>query len=793
MRKFHNVKRGKASGACDAPSSHLIGLSGLAIAASCIGVTPADAQEAQPGKTEEIVVTALKREQTDGSVGISTTIADADTLRLRGIDAVADLPRLVPGLTIQDSNFASTSFTLRGVGFFNSDLSTPPAVTVYLDEAPLPYPAMTRLVAFDLARVEVLKGPQGTLFGQNATGGAVNYIAAGPSHDPQAGLDLSFARFDRLQAGGFVSGALAEGLTARLALQTRSGEGWQKSITRPGDKLGRISELQGRATLDWAASDRLSTRLTLTVTHDGSERPAGQFVAAVPPRPALAVPGLLTFPAVASPRAADWSLFRADTGERIDYASDTSLVHLRWRTDYRIADEIALTSLTSWARFDAAYAQDPNGTPFSLNEVINEDGRISAFFQELRASGRTGRFNWLVGINYARDRISDAPRQIFRDVDASHLFEAIDPLAYVDANQLRNRTRVHTYAAFGRVEYALSGKLMIEGALRYNIDRRLFDSCALAVTDHFARFWNLFRGNREPLTRPGDCYVLDPANDLQPVDNVHKVLNENSLSWRIGLNWTVRPGFLAYVNASRGYKAGTSPVAAVSTVNQYTPIGQESVLAYEAGIKSSFLNGRLHVAASGFYYDYRDKQLRSARLDPPFGPLEALASIPKSHVVGAEMQIVARPVKGLTLDTAITYTHTEIDRFVGYDGLTNFGDQAGTRFPFAPAWQAVANLDYEFPVATRVTGFTGGSLTHRSGTYAGVGMREALRIAPYSLLDLRAGIEIAGFRRSRYRVWLWGRNVTNEHYWTNVFSNANAVARFVGQPASYGVTFSSRF
>lgn len=761
--------------------------------AAAMGAASASAQDTSTGAVDEIVVTALKREQTDATVGMSITATDADTLQARGIDAVADLPRLVPGLTIQDSNFASTSITLRGVGFFNSDLSTPPAVTIYVDEAPLPYPAMTRLAAFDLARVEVLKGPQGTLFGQNATGGAVNYIAAAPSSVLQAGTDLSFGRFNRLQAGGFVSGPLGEGLSARLAVQGRWGDGWQQSITRPGDRLGRIAEFQGRATLNWAPNDQLSTRLTLTLTHDGSERPAGQFVEAIPRRPELAVPGLLTFPVVKTPRAADWNIFRADTGERISYASDTTLVQARLRTDYRLADDLTLTSLTSYAHLDLAYAQDPNGTPFSLNEVIDDNGKISSFFQEFRLSGRQERFNWLAGLNYTRDQISDEPRQIFRDVDSGHLFESVDPQAYSDANQLATRVRVQTYAAFGRVEYAVSKKLMLEGALRYNIDRRRFDSCAFAVTDHFVRFWNLFRGGREPLTRLGDCYVLDSENDLMPVSNVHNVLNQNSLSWRIGLNWTPKPGLLAYVNASRGYKAGTSPVAAVSTVNQYTPIGQESVLAYEAGVKAAFFDRRLQLSASGFYYDYRDKQLRSARIDPPFGPLEALASIPESHVIGAELQVVARPLNGLTLDVSGTYTHTEIDRFVGFDGLTNAGDQAGTPFPFSPKWQSVSNLDYDFALGGRVRGFVGGSLTNRSGTYAGVGAPARLRIDGYTLVDLRAGVDIGGPGEDRYRVWLWGRNVTNSYYWTNVFANANAVSRFVGQPATYGITVSKRF
>jgi iron complex outermembrane receptor protein len=234
-------------------------------------------------------------------------------------------------------------------------------------------------------------------------------------------------------------------------------------------------------------------------------------------------------------------------------------------------------------------------------------------------------------------------------------------------------------------------------------------------------------------------------------------------------------------------------VAAVSSVNQYDPVGQESVLAYEAGVKAAFFDRRVQFNSSAFYYDYRDKQLRSARFDPPFGPLEALASIPKSHVIGAEAQLVARPVDGLTLDAAVTYAHTEIDEFIGFDGLTNAGNQAGTPFPFAPTWQVVTNLDHVFPLSEKSRGFLGSSLTYRSGTYAGVGARAALRIDPYTLLDLRAGVAFGGPDADRYRAWVWGRNITNEYYWTNVLANANVVSRFVGQPATWGLSVSARF
>jgi iron complex outermembrane receptor protein len=157
---------------------------GLALtAALSIPLAASEQQAAAPpmSQVQEVTVTAQKREQSANSVGMSITTASGDELREQGITSVEQLAQLVPGFTLQQSAFNSTIFTLRGVGFFNSDLGTPPAATVYVDEAPLPYTAMTQLASFDVERLEVLKGPQGTLYGQNATGGAVNSIAAKPT------------------------------------------------------------------------------------------------------------------------------------------------------------------------------------------------------------------------------------------------------------------------------------------------------------------------------------------------------------------------------------------------------------------------------------------------------------------------------------------------------------------------------------------------------------------------------------------------------------------------------------
>jgi outer membrane receptor protein involved in Fe transport len=283
---------------------------------------------------------------------------------------------------------------------------------------------------------------------------------------------------------------------------------------------------------------------------------------------------------------------------------------------------------------------------------------------------------------------------------------------------------------------------------------------------------------------------MDPANGLRPVDVVHRVLDEDNVSWKAGVDWTAKPGLLLYANVSKGYKAGTVPVLGASTVVQFTPVHQESIVASEIGFKAGLVDHRAQLNASAFYYEYEDKQLRGTLLDPNFGLLEALVSIPRSHVAGLEAQLTVIPLEGLTVDTSATFVKTRIDEFTGFNALAQFGDQSGTAFPFSPRWQSITNVDYEFPLSASAKGFVGSSLVYNGRTYAGVGALEVQRIDASALLDLRAGIDL---RRGRFRIWGWGKNVTNRYYWSNVLPYGNTISRYVGQPATYGLSVSGRF
>lgn len=216
----------------------------LACAASSLALaTAAQAQDATAALPQDdaqigdIIVTAQKREQSINNVGMSINAASADTLAQRGVSNPEDLVKVVPGLVVTPSLIQTPVYTIRGIGFYDSTLASSPAVTVYVDEVPLVSPLMTLGASLDLERVEVLKGPQGTLFNQNSTGGAINYIAAKPTENLEAGGTFSLERFGKVDATGFVSGPITSNLRARLSGRTVQGGEWQYSLTRPGTSL----------------------------------------------------------------------------------------------------------------------------------------------------------------------------------------------------------------------------------------------------------------------------------------------------------------------------------------------------------------------------------------------------------------------------------------------------------------------------------------------------------------------------------------------------------------------------
>lgn len=742
---------------------------------------------------EEVVVTANKREQSVNDVGMSINVLSGDELKAKGVRNVEDLAFAVPGLTFTRTQFDEPVYTLRGIGYVESSLAANPAVSVYVDEVPLPFPSMTRGAVLDVERVEVLKGPQGTLFGQNSTGGAVNYIAAKPTDEFEGGVDLTYGRFGSVQANGFVSGPIvADKVAARLAVGTTQGGAWQKSQTRPSDELGDKDELIGRLLVEVNPSDDVRLTLNLNGWRDKSETQAPQHKAVFAAVPSIPLdPLLIVQPIVGkNARLADWN-------DGIAFDRDTEFYQAALRAEWDIQDNLTLTSITSYQKLNRDALGDADGTPGeSLH--IGTGGDIESFVQELRVSGQTEKVNWMVGANYQKDDVYDL-QTIYLDTGTSGSVD-LGPLGFYHFPFFDNITNndVETWAIFGNGEITLTDTLSLDIGARYTDSSNKFEGCtADPGTGELASLFSVLQlvgtfygANPTTSATPGECITLVDAD--YNVGSTTDELNENNLSWRVNLNWFASDNILVYGNASKGFKAGNFPNLSASTSAQFIPVTQEKLMAYEIGFKASVPDQDMQINGAAFYYDYTNKQLRGRVQDPLFGQLEALVNIPDSHVWGLEAQWIWRPVDGLQTNLNVTYLETEIDgSFVNYTQFGDTEDFGGNEFPYSPNFQANADVDYH--AATSWDGidwFVGASAFYTGSTKGGLSNRPELVIDNYFLLDLRAGIRSDD---ERWSLTVWGKNVTDKYYIVNVLKAQDNVIAYAGRPATYGVTAAFRF
>ena len=751
--------------------------SALPAAAFAQTAAPADVSEGSSNAEQgigDIIVTAQKKSESINKVGMSISAFDGSELTKRGIQSTEDLTKIIPGFTIAKTHYSNTVFTLRGVGYYDNALAGTPTVSIYTDEVPLPYTQMTAGANLDVERVEVLKGPQGTLFGSNATGGAINYIAAKPTDHLTAGADLSIARFGAFEGSAFVSGPLSSTLKARLAFRTEQGGAWQVSQSNPSDHLGSADRVFGRLLLDWEPTDRLTVQVNLNGWRDRSDTQAGQFVATRFTIPAAPDPVLATWPTPPrNNRIADWDKNR-------NFASDNRFWQAAVRATYELSDAVKLTSISSYAHYSPDTTADMDGTSVH-SFLLSQSGHIANFFQEVRAEIRPNdALNLLIGGNYQSDRIQD---NAYYNLNISS-FRAPLGAGFGDATA-KVRSRIETYAVFGNAEYNITPDVKLIGGIRYTKSNNDSTACTVdGSTGNVGFLQSLLLGVPVP---PGGCFTsVNGVPGLVPL-----AVHEDNISWRAGINWQASPLVLLYANVSRGYKAGAVPQLFAFNSDQLRPVRQESLLAYEVGAKLSLFDRRLQLNGAAFYYDYTDKQVKGRVPVPPIGNLESAINIPKSRIMGAELQVVAAPVDGLTLSGGVSYINSRIAN--GTTGFNAFGipvDLSGQSFPLSPVWQANADAQYDTPVREGLNAFIGASLSYRSEANSGLGDLPLQDIAAYTLVDLRFGLH---GQDDKWRVTGFVRNLTDKNYRLVVSPVADDTIAFMGRPRTYGVSVSVRY
>ncbi|MBL8268047.1 TonB-dependent receptor, partial [Steroidobacter sp.] len=728
-----------------------------------------------------------------------------------------ELQKLTPGLEVSNSGGVGTKvWTIRGVGFSDYSTAASSTVGIYVDEVAIPYPVMSTGTFFDVDHIEVIKGPQGDLFGRNTTAGQVSILSRTPTPTFEAGASLGFARYETVDFEGYLSGPITDSLRARLAVATtQSGEGWQRSATRPNDKLGEIDRVAVRGMLDWTLNDRTDLLLKLQVNNDKSDNIAptafdGRLVG-LPDRTLHGAP----FNAAGELESA--VVFSTGNNELADWTNGPNNA-LRPRRDNQLRSASArlkvdlggveLISVTGYDEFERTEANDWDGTALLDSSNINITD-VDSFSQELRLAGDGDRLNWTVGAYYSTDEMNEDYNYFMGE-------------GRFGINQLSTEyvQKTDAIAAFAHVEYKLTARTEAVLGVRYTSEDREWTGCSYDATPPDLAVaglpLNVFLNNiingpgvitpngllNDGFNFPNGLPAVNPLapgacgtfNDIPGTPGAgqfgvfSRKISVDEPMWKVGLNFRPVDDVLLFGTISQGFKSGGFNGANSNTHSQLLPYEIEKLLAYEVGAKASFADRTVQLNGSVFFYDYRDKQEREAAVTP-VGNISGISNIPKSEILGAEVELAWRPTQDWTVNLGVSVLDTKVVEWRPVDPLASQYptvvrfDASGAELPNAPKFSGNLLLSYRIPVG-RFELTPAFDLVHRSSTSGDI-TPENFR-DEYTLSNLR--LSLAG--EGNWRTQLWVRNLFDEQYYVSGQTGGNfTYTRINGMPRTWGVTF----
>ncbi|MFO1377857.1 MAG: TonB-dependent receptor [Steroidobacteraceae bacterium] len=723
----------------------------------------------------DIVVTARKRDESAQSVPVSINAFSEEQLRSVGVAATKDIVKITPGLQWKgDSPFGGNNIFLRGVGANSTEFTSSPAVGVYLDETYLSTQAYHGFATFDMERVEVLKGPQGTLYGRNTTGGAIKYVTRKPKVGEgfNGDLKLDVGNFGLVKAEGGLGADVGENVAVRLGFLSWDRGGIYHDYVqdvnstdinvkafrfqvaaKPTDRLSiDVGASYGRSRSDDIRYKRVDTVDPATIDPSGAfftGRCANPHVGTAP-----GCTSFLQFFGATDDLNTDAfevqsDLTRKQVLERITTWGFTGVVNYDF-------DFATLTSATSYFKLKLAGPQDVDGTAANII-TINDRVRDHQISQEFRlTSNGDGALKWVVGAYY------------FRDVMHMRKPVNIAPLGFGFGEATDQVT--DAFSLFAEGTYSITDRFDVTVGGRWSHDK---------LKDDFT-YYNYFNDGVSQLVSY-DEIVRD--NAFLPGTFT---LNDQKKSWsnlsgRLVLSYKIQPDVMVYASFNRGYKAGEFNVGANSPQTAIF-VDPEKLNAFEAGLKSELLDQKLRLNVAGFYYDYKDKQ------ETLFDTGVAILSNADARVKGVEVDFTAQPVQQLTLSAGYSYLDAKYKHFPSCHPDGSNCD--GNRLTSAPKGQLNALARYEFDVNGHELAVQGG-VQHSSKRYFDFRNVSYIADKSYWLFDARVSFEVS----EAMSVSAWVENIGNTRY----FADGYDVSVFgysllaPGMPRAYGGSFTYRF
>ena len=709
---------------------------------------------------EEIVVTAERREENLQDVPIAATALTGDQLQDKGVQRIADLQYAAPSLSITDQGLTQ-SVNIRGIGIASGSPAVANGVATYLDGVFQP-PVLTSSSFYDIASVEVLRGPQGTLVGSNSTGGAIFVNTQNPTTDRIKGYaQAHYGSYDAYGVEGAINVPISSTLAVRVAGTTRWRDSYYEDVGPFGNKPDRLDEQAGRIGLVWQpANFRALAKV------EWIDKNTGGYAY----RPILGT-------AFDNNRRADFRELTYNAPTLNHERAINASLELRYQLD----GGVVLRSVSGYTnkRINNLYDNDggilpgdasvprdgiPDTSSTQTNDQFVRERQWSQEFNIISPSD--GAFNWILGGYFQKNKI---------DV----IIESLTG-APTDPTNILNFQNKQTLGVFAQTGYKITPAVEVQFGLRYSHYKVDGDGSVVI-------------GAGGPIFGPAGLQVADLKGSHE----------DGRLTGKLALNWSLGDDSLLYVFAARGYKPG----GANSATSEFGP---ETVWDYEAGWKSSFFDNHLRTQLGVFYMDYHNFQFDALE---PSTAQTGVINISNASIKGAEFQAQAR-FGGLSLDGGIAYVDSKLDRVtvvntrdlqqgiqrgpqcapgtppntppsVCFDYVPYRVSAGGGPNLFSPKWSYNAGIQYEMPLADSV------SLTPRLN-YAYVGSRWTNLIYSPTLDYLRGRGLLSAQVTLRYEDWTiegYATNLTNKAY----VSGQSGNNEFYGAPREFGVRLSTRF
>ncbi len=713
--------------------------------------TDTDAPKSQRPALEEVVVSARKVTENLQDVPIAVTAFSGEKL---GEDQIYDLMQLVgkvPSMTIQSQNNIESEIFIRGVGTVRLNGATADAsVGYFLDEVYIGRRGASTPPIFDLERLEVLRGPQGTLFGKNVVGGALNLTTAKPQFEMGGSGYLAVGDYGAISSGGHVTGPLSENAAVRFAFYQNKHDGYARNVVA-GYEMEDLESYAARGSLLWNPNEDMTFELIVDGSTDTGHGPSRHAVDN-PFSPGI---GPVTSAVSSDPRTnhspyAQWA------------KKDTSGITARFDWDLGAVNMTYLGAIRN-GEADQAWSQAGAGSPPSLtSSVLTQTEDNTGLTQELRfASEQDQRLRWLVGLYYLdddTDRTSRNTATSFLPGGAGSTGDVLDgDNEYIQTGISKN------YAIFGDVNFDLTDTLTLSLGGRYTEDRKTWDVEAVEYS----------------YGRPGG--VLSTAPLLGPF-LVNTKESWNEFTPKAILDWQVADSQLLYFSVAKGFKGGGWQGGAANAIAASTPYEPETAWNYEVGFKSELFDRRVRLNLAAFYTDFEDLQVE---LLDDVNLVLVVANAADATIKGIEGEFEFLLHENVSLYSSASYIEAEYKNYI--DPLRGI-DYSGNRIQRTPEFQGNVGLDLNVPFSDDLE-FQGNiQYGYQSKMYYGP---DNTNLEPgYGLLDLRAGI---GSADGKWQVYGYMKNATDELYRVSIIPFAGDEFSIFGAPQTYGVRVAMTF